>query len=261
MKRKGEYVMNTQEIQHYYDVDVEVSLLNENRHLKPHAYQFLIADVASRHLSRFHVNTDDTIPLGLSWALISLHVDVVRPIRGCEHLLAQTWHSGSKGPYFRRELIFRDTKGQTVFQAVTFSILLDVKKRSILRPRILDELSIQLPEPYPKRLFSANPTRKFHLDYASSEIRRVYNSYLDPLGHVNNCRYGEFAYDTFTPEEKQRLNHLKRMEVYFESELRPQDTFTVGKAKEGDSLFFRGHNLKRENTSFDVVMTFRKDEI
>jgi len=249
--------MNTQEMQHYYDVDVEVSLLNENGHLKPHAYQFLIADVAGRHLSRFHVNADDIIPLGLSWALISLHVDVIRPIRGCEHLQAQTWHSGTKGPYFRRELIFRDTDGQTVFQAVTFSILLDVKKRSILRPKILDELSIRLPEPNPEKLFEAKATRKFQLDYTPSEIRKVYNSYLDPLGHVNNCRYGEFAYDTFTPEEKLRLDRLQRMEVYFESELRPQDAFTIGKAREGNSLFFRGHNNERDNTSFDVVMTFK----
>lgn len=250
--------MNTQEqeIECYYDVDVEVSLLNENGHLKPHAYQFLIADVAGRHLSRFHVNADDTIGFGLSWALISQHVEVLRPINGCEHLRARTWHSGTKGPYFRRELIFCDNDGQVVFQAVTFSILLDVKKRSVLRPKTLNTLGFSLPEPHPEFLFEAKATRKFQMEYEPSETRRVYNSYLDLLGHVNNCRYSEFAYDTFTPEEKLRLSQLKRMEIYFESELRPQDTFTIKKASQENSLFFLGHNNNRDNTSFHIAMTF-----
>ncbi|MBO4991952.1 MAG: hypothetical protein J6E42_07345 [Firmicutes bacterium] len=253
--------MNTQETQFIYDVDVEVSLLNENGHLKPHAYQFLIADVAGRHLSRFHVNADSTIKYGLSWALISLHVQVIRPVNGCEHLRARTWHSGTKGPYFRRELLFCDDEGNTVFQAVTFSILLDVKNRSILRPKVLDTLPIHLPDPNPEFLFDARATRKIQMEYELSETRKVYNSYLDLLGHVNNCRYSEFAYDTFTAEEKARLADLKRMEVYFESELRPQDTFTIGRAAEGSSLFFRGHNNVKADTSFDVVMTFGEDSI
>ena len=99
------------------------------------------------------------------------------------------------------------------------------------------------------------------MEYELAETRKVYNSYLDLLGHVNNCRYSEFAYDTFTAEEKARLADLKRMEVYFESELRPQDTFTIGRAAEGSSLFFRGHNNVKADTSFDVVMTFGEDSI
>jgi hypothetical protein len=31
---------------------------------------------------------------------------------------------------------------------------------------------------------------------------------FDRLGHVNNCRYGEFAYDAFTDEERQNLTRL-----------------------------------------------------
>ena len=252
--------MKSPELEHVYEVDVEVSQLNENGHLKPHAYQFLIADIAGRHLNRFKINADDTIKYGLSWVLISQHVEIVRPVNGCETLYVQTWHTAIKGPYFRRDLIFRDKNGDVVFMGVTFSILLDVNKRSVARPKVLDTLPLSLPDPNPEYLFEAKPTRKIQMEFESYETRNVRNSYLDILGHVNNCRYSEFAYDALTPDEVLRLGQLKHMEIYFESELRPRDSFTIGKAYEGNSIFFSGHNNDKNDTSFDVIMTFEGDE-
>ena len=253
-------MMKSPELEHVYEIDVEVSQLNENGHLKPYAYQFLIADIAGRHLNRFHINADDTSKYGLSWALISQHVEVIRPVVGCEKLYAQTWHTAIKGPYFRRDLIFRDKNGEVVFMGVTFSILLDLEKRSVARPKVLDSLPLYLPEANPEFLFEAKPTRKFQMEHASCDTRKVQNSYLDLLGHVNNCRYSEFAYDAFTKEEVLRLGQLKHMEIYFESELRPGDTFTIGKAYERNTMFFCGHNNDKNDTSFDIVMTFEGDE-
>lgn len=237
----------------YYDIEVEVSQINENGILKPHAYQVLFADIASRHLNHFHANADDTMKYGMAWALISLQVEITRNIRGCEALRAQTWHSGTKGPYFRRELVFRDAAGDTVFQGSTFSVLLDIEKRSILRPKYLP---ISLPEPNPAVTIEAKATRHLHADFVPYDERRVYSSYIDMLGHVNNCRYGEFAYDAFTAAEKSNLANLRRMEIYFESELRMQDTFTISKAYEDSSLLIRGHNNGKDATSFDIVMDF-----
>ena len=85
-----------------------------------------------------------------------------------------------------------------------------MEKRSILRPKVLDTLPIHLPDPNPEFLFDAKATRKIQMEYELSETRKVYNSYLDLLGHVNNCRYSEFAYDTFTAEEKARLAEEQR---------------------------------------------------
>ncbi len=241
------------ELDCYYDIEVEASQINEFGILKPHAYQVLFADIASRHLNSFHLNADDTIKYGMAWALISLHLEILRPIDGCAPLRAQTWHSQTKGPYFRRELVFCDLHGNTVFHGSTFSVLLDMEKRSILRPKALP---IALPEPDPVFTIEARPTRKIHMDFAPHEERKVYNSYIDMLGHVNNCRYGEFAYDTFTLKEKARLHQMKRMEIYFESELRPQDSFLISKAYDGNSLVVRGHNNGKDDTAFDIVMTF-----
>ena len=194
----------------------------------------------------------------MAWALISLQLEIKRPVCGCEALRAQTWHSATKGPYFRRELVFYGADGDVVFHGSTFSVLLDIEKRSILRPK---NLPIPLPEPTSVFTIEAKPTRKLQTDFTLYDERKVYNSYIDMLGHVNNCRYGEFAYDTFTQEEKQQLSQLYRMEIYFESELRPQDTFAIYKAREDQSLIVRGHNQEKNDTSFDIIMTFGKNTL
>ena len=86
--------------------------------------------------------------------------------------------------------------------------------------------------------------------------RTVQASQIDCLGHVNNCRYGEFAYDIFTGEEQEKLKDLKRMDIHFLSELRSGDLFAMGKAYDGNRIFFQGYNKTKDDVSFNIVMQF-----
>ena len=234
-----------------YEAESEVSMLNENGVMKPHGYQILFAQIAEQHLNDFHCNADDTMQYGVAWALISMTIEIERQVDGCEKLFAQTWHSSRKGPYWRRELLFKNAAGAVVFKGSTFSVLLDIEKRTVCRKR---EIPFFTAPPTEVFTTEAHPTLKAKLDYTPVEERKVYNSYIDMLGHVNNCRYGEFAYDAFTDDEKARLTEMKHMEIYFASELRCGDTFTIGKAYEDGRLYIRGHNNNKNDTSFDIVM-------
>lgn len=236
-----------------YEAETEVALLNENGIMKPHAYQALFAQIAEKHLNKYHVNIDDTMKYGFAWALVSLVIEIDSPVKSCEPLYANTWHSQHKGPYFRRELEFKNASGETVFKGSTFSILLDYEKRSVYRKR---ELPFPLPDPEEFFTIEASPTMKTKLEFTKVDERRVYNSYIDCVGHVNNCRYAEFAYDAFTDDEKARLCDMKRMEIYFISELRPCDTFSILKAWDGDKMYVRGHNNMKNDTAFDIVLYF-----
>ena len=102
----------------------------------------------------------------------------------------------------------------------------------------------------------ASPSFKADKAFKKTEDRRVYNSFIDCLGHVNNTRYGEFAYDALTDAEKNNLGSLKRMDIYFLSELRDHDTFSVFKAYENNKIIIRGVNNIKQDTSFDVVFEF-----
>ncbi|MGI6728466.1 MAG: hypothetical protein ACOX4P_07965 [Anaerovoracaceae bacterium] len=236
-----------------YELDVEVAQLNENNALKPGAYQTLFARLADMHLANYNVDINETMKYGFGWALISLSFEVVHPINSCMRLYASTWYSQRKGPYFRRELVFRNKQGQIMFHGSTFSVLLDIKNRTVFRKK---ETPFHMNPPYELFCIEANPRFRERGLYKDVETRKVHNSYMDCLGHVNNCRYGDFAYDALDDEQSRLIGDLKRMDAFFSSELRKNDEFTVQKSVDGNQIFIKGHNIIKDDAAFHIVFQF-----
>ena len=236
-----------------YELLATASYLNQHSQLKTYAYQVLFEQMAERHLFQLNLNVDETMQHGLAWALISMSVEVVTPIEKSMALYGSTWFSEHRGPYFRRELLIKDADGQVMFKGSTHSVLLDIKKRSVFRKKVIP---FPMHEPTPIFLLEASPGYKMDVDLASVLERTVQPSQIDCLGHVNNCRYGELAYDVFSEEEQGNLKNLKRMDIYFLSELRAGDHFTMKKAIEGKQIFFQGYNNTKDDVSFNIVMHF-----
>ncbi len=236
-----------------YELAATASYLNQFNQFKPYAYQVLFEQMAERHLVNLNLNVDNTMQYGLAWALISMSVEVVTPIEKGMALYGNTWYSQHRGPYFRRELLFKDEDGQVMFRGSTYSVLLDMEKRSVFRKK---EVPFPMHEPTDIFLLDASPGFKMDAELTSVTDRIVHPSQIDCLGHVNNCRYGEFAYDIFTDEEQEQLKNLKRMDIHFLSELRPGDHFTMWRAYEENRIFFQGRNNTKDDVSFNIVMQF-----
>jgi acyl-ACP thioesterase len=237
-----------------YELLSTASYLNQHNQFKPYAYQVLFEQMAERHLYQLNLNVDDTMKYGLAWALISMSVEVVNPIEKNMVLYGNTWYSQHRGPYFRRELLLKNGDGQVMFKGSTHSVLLDMEKRSVYRKK---EVPFQMHEPTELFLVDASPSFKVDVDLKPVAERTVQASQIDCLGHVNNCRYGEFAYDTFTAAEQELLRDLKRMDINFLSELRAGDHFTMRKAYEGNRIFIQGHNNTKDDVSFNIVLEFK----
>ena len=238
-----------------YEVTPDVSELNEYGYLKPYAYQNLFGVIAEKHLNKINLNVDTTMKYGLAWVLISISLEILRPIKGCIKLFAQTWHSQKKGPFYRRELVFKDENDNLMFHGSTFSVLLDLETRAVFRKK---ETPFFVAEAIEDFTIDAKPTFKTDIIFNEIDQRKVYNSHIDCLGHVNNTRYGEFAYDALDSIEKAILNKMNRYEVFFLSELREKDTFSVHRANFNDSIVIRGINNTNGETSFDVLINFNK---
>lgn len=240
--------MEKQEHTCVYQLDVEVAHLNEHGAMKPASYQNLFARLAEMHLMDYRADFDEIRKYGYAWALISISMEMVRPISSCLRLSASTWYSQRKGPYFRRELVFRNSDGQVMFHGSTHSVLLDMEKRSVFRKK---EMPFSMTEPHEEFCIEASPAFRDARDYRDVEVRKVRNSHLDSLGHVNNCRYGDFAYDALDEKEKLCMGSLARMDLYFLSELRAGEEFTIQKASEQDSIYIRGQKPSGE-TAFHI---------
>lgn len=236
-----------------YELEATVSFLNQHHQLKPYAYQILFEQMLERHLADFHTNVDSTLKHGLAWVMISMSVEILTPIQECMQLYGSTWYSGRRGPYFRRELLLKNKDGQVMFQGSSHSVLLDLEKRTVFR---MKEVPFIMMKPHESFLLEASPNFKTGVMFEPVEKRIVKHSHIDCLGHVNNCRYGEFAYDAFNAEELNHLNGLKRMDIYFNSELRDGDVFTMEKAYAKNQILFRGYNNTKDDVSFNIVMDF-----
>jgi medium-chain acyl-[acyl-carrier-protein] hydrolase len=245
------------ELDYSYQRQVEVWDLNQDGLLKPSAYQTMFEDIADRHLKRIGLDVDVTTQYGLAWVLVSLSIEVVRPVKGCEVLVGTTWHSQRRGPFYRREFRFCDQAGQEVFHGATYSVLMDLNTRKVFRKR---EAPFPVDAPIETLLMDASPSCKVDVPFTLSEERKVRHSYIDRLGHVNNCRYGEFAYDALSSAQRDKLSALRRMDIYFLSEMRDEDTFGVEKAQEGATIYVRGQNHSKGDTSFLVKLEFSQED-
>lgn len=247
MKTEKDYV---------YELETEVSDLNRNSVLKPYAYQILFSRLVEPHLHRINADIKTTMQSNLAWALVSLSFEIVRPVTGCIKLLANTWHTEQRGPFFRRDFIFRNEAGEIMFQGASYSILLDLDRRSIYRGK---ELPVHDLKPINDFAIEASPTnklRKKDLEYGKVDERKVYNSYIDCIGHVNNCWYGEFAYDALTENECDALENLKRMDIFFLSELKLNDCFSIHKAYEENRIVIRGYNDTKDEGAFEYILEY-----
>lgn len=238
---------------HVYTVETEVSDLDECGLLKPHAYQKLFARIAEEHLNLLELNVAATMTHNLAWALVTMSLEIVRPVSGCVRLHATTWYSQRKGPYFRRELVFRSDDGTVVFHGSTFSVLLDVENRTVFRKKATP---FEVGEPFESFTIDASPALDRQEGHERLEVRKVRNSHLDALGHVNNTRYGEFAHDALEEAECRNLSNLGRIDLQFVSELRRDDTFSVWKAVSDDRICIQGRKEADDTLSFECRFTF-----
>lgn len=236
-----------------YELAPEVFYFNENGIMKPSAYQAFFAQLAEIHLALVQSGADETMKYGLAWALISMSIEIERPVKTGEKLKASTWYSGKKGPYYRRELLFYDQEDKLVFKGSTFSVLLDMESRKIFRKK---EVPFHLTEANETFCLEANHRFRENPDFIKVEDRKVYPSDLDLLGHVNNRRYGDFAYDALSKEERLGLDKLKRLDFYFLSEMRNGDLYTMMKATDDKTIFVKAENKTKGDTAFYLSLTY-----
>ncbi|MBR5520216.1 MAG: hypothetical protein IKU55_05815, partial [Clostridia bacterium] len=151
-----------------------------------------------------------------------------------------------------RDFRIFDENGDDAVVGATFSSLLDVKKHRLCMDRALlanfRDISGEV-------LLEAEHRLRESFEFVPQETRKVRASWLDGLGHVNNMRYAELAYDALLPTEREKIDAFRRMDVYFLRELTEDAVFTVEKAATDDAIVLRGVIDADGKPSFLVKLT------
>lgn len=237
-----------------YPVYVDMSMCNAAGALYPMAYQRIAVETVGRHLENIGLDTPRiSEQYGVAWVLLSMSVALMRPIRIGDRLTFRTWHTNSTPPTFRREIAFYDENETLVAAGATFSALLDVKTHRLCMDR---SVFAQFDLPDGTVLIPAEKRFSEHPAFAEVERRRVRPSWIDGIGHVNNERYGEFAYDALIAEDRARIGALKRLDIWFKTELTEGEEFTMERAETENGVILRGVIQPAERESFLMKLTF-----
>ncbi len=242
--------MNVEQ-QHIHKVKVEFAHLNAQSYIQPHGYQHVIGKVVNEHLELFDIGFNACLQKNLGWVIVSLHVDIKKHVQGCANLHLRTWHSERKRLYFRREIEARDDSGEMVFVATIYSVLMDFAAQTVYRKA---ELPFKIIDPHPEFVQDVAPVFKENFAYTKNCERTVLRSFIDGFGHVNNCRYGEFAFDALSDRHAD-LSKLKAFSIYFCSELKLNDVFVIEDAIQ-DNIVLHGYNKSTQKTSFYCVFSY-----
>ncbi len=237
-----------------YEVDIDFSHFDTEGFFTPSGYQKIINSIVDRHLIDYEVNYDKLVKIGISWVILSLSIDIKNPLISREQkLIGRTWYSERKRIHFRREVQIHAEDGTHILNCTMFSTLLDLSTRSIFRAR---ELPFKLMSPTENFLLDAKPTFKEKIDFNQGETFVVKRSSLDMLGHVNNGRYGDFCYDALS-EKEANLESLIGLEIYFVSELKLGEEFSVNKAVVDNKVIVQGFNESNQKVAFYGVFTYK----
>ncbi len=227
-----------------YTVCLPNGELNEHSVCKPSGYHQLICAAAEADLAHCGNSINDTIGKGYAWAIISLTIDVKRPLDHCEPLTMRTWIAPAHSPFSRREVSAADRSGNVVFNTSIYMVPLDVNTHKILRNNFFDSTVYEndqfvTGEP----LIDNVRTRMSEPDgFVHLCDRTIMPSDIDALGHMNNCRYGAFAYDALDRQQRELFSRPFVYTIDYRRQLTEGESVSIDKLTDGCSIYVRGIN-------------------
>lgn len=239
-----------------HNISIDISMYNINGVFTLTAYQRMIMTMIEEHLDMLNLGEKHLMEEhGISWVLLSTSIEFQRRIMPTDKIVGHTWHSGGRVPSFRRDFVFDDTDGNHLACGATVSTLFEHEARKIC----LNKEKLSVVNLAPESPILENLERKMKCDqtFELIEIRKVRPSMTDGVGHVNNTKYGDFVYDAMSFEERARLINLKRMDIWFNHELREGDEFEIYKAIESEFvLCFMGKKVGEQRSAFEIRLVF-----
>lgn len=237
-----------------HPIHIDISMYNSDGNFTPSAYQRMIMSVIEEHLDALQIGEKFLMEHhGISWVLLSTSIELKRKLLPRDRLIGRTWHAGGRAPSFRRDFVFEDVNGEVAAVGATISTLFETETRKLcLNKEKLSVVNLDCREPV---LESLERKMKVDAEFESIETRTVRPSMTDGVGHVNNTKYGDLVYDAMSPEERADLSNLKRLDVWFNYELRENEKVEISKAKVDNVLYFTGKKSDGKS-SFDMKIYF-----
>ena len=191
--------------------------------LKPSAICWFVQEMAGRHCVQLQLDWDTLASKGMFWAIIRHKARIQRLPQKGETIRIETWPMPTSRVAYPRNVVAFDQHGNELFRSTTVWVLMDMESRTMILPGksgvTVDGILRGDELPVPGSLTPA----------ALSQLqqRSVRFSDLDLNGHMNNCRYLDWAADLM-PSAFHQENTPKEFTLCYLSEAREGDALCLG---------------------------------
>jgi acyl-ACP thioesterase len=232
--------------------NIRYSELGADGSLPVWALQNYAQQAAAIDAKSFCAGWEDLALQGTAWVLIKLEFEIKGKVNNIQTLQVKTWHSFSDKLKSRREFVFLDEKGEEVACALSWWLILDIKKKRITRTpeNMLNKNNL--------RVLAINESEikqpKFEGVLPVSEIEitaRLEDTDLN--GHVNNTHFTAWALEG-APEEIRDQKNLKNIIINFKSEVLQGEKIKIKTFKSEDLSFW--HILIRESDAKEIASAY-----
>ncbi len=190
--------------------------------LKLSSLLYYVQEVAGQHCNALSVSRQ-VAERGLFWAIIRHGVQITRLPQKGETITLETWPMPTTRVSYPRSVVALDEKGQELFRSVSLWVLMDSHSRAMVLP---GKSGVLVPGvlrgnelPSPASLVPSSLAAGCH--------RRVCFTDLDVNGHMNNCRYLDWAADLL-PSGFHGAHQLQGFTLCYLSEAREGEELLLG---------------------------------
>ena len=188
--------------------------------LRPSAICWFVQEIAGRHCVLLGTDWDTLAKQNMFWAILRHSVHIRRMPMKDETITVETWPMPTTRVAYPRNVVAFDQDGNELFRSISIWVLMDTVTRAMILPGksgvevsgILQGSELEMPASIPPA------------GLMGGQSRQVRFTDLDINGHMNNCRYLDWAWDL--------------LPSHFHKD-RTLQAFTLGylsEAREGDSL-------------------------
>lgn len=190
--------------------------------LRPSAILWFVQEMAGRHCMLWQLDWDSLASRGMFWAIIRHRVHINRMPKKGENIRIETWPMPTTRVAYPRNVVAFDEQGNELFRSTSVWVLMDINTRAMILPgksgvEVAGVLrGGELPSPG-----SLVPAQLSGL-----QERSVRFTDLDINGHMNNCRYLDWAADLL-PSDFHKSHTVKDFTLGYLSEAREGDALSV----------------------------------
>ena len=199
--------------------------------LKMSAICWFVQEMAGRHCVKLGLDWDPLAKRGLFWAIIRHRVQVSRLPRKGETIRIETWPMPTTRVAYPRAVVAFDGEGRTLFSSTSLWVLMDLQSRAMILP---GKSGVEVPGILRGGELKA-PASLHPTEFDRGLQRTVGFTDLDINGHMNNCRYLDWAADLL-PSDFHRAHGIREFTLCYLSEAREGDRLELGYGLDGDGM-------------------------